>query len=268
MSDPNDKGNDRSTDTPGDDGKYVPRERLNEIIQENRTLSERLATLEGRLTEVSRQTQTQTRDTAPKVEEPTDYTRAQLNQAVTDGKISAARAEDIWQEQLDRRIERQIERGTVTAVTAVNRVQRMQADIEYYRTAKPDAFLENGNKDRKAVHDEYLHLTQTMGLPATQETELVALRTVFGPPKASVQERQHRESHRDVMGGDPPSDRDDATDERQANRAPKGLSRDERAYYEGCIGKGVYKDWNAVRDELKFANKGVRDRTAARHGGA
>jgi len=108
---------------------------LNEIIQENRTLSERLATLEGRLTEVSRQTQTQTRDTAPKVEEPTDYTRAQLNQAVTDGKISAARAEDIWQEQLDRRIERQIERGTVTAVTAVNRVQRMQADIEYYRTA-------------------------------------------------------------------------------------------------------------------------------------
>jgi len=67
-----------------------------------------------------------------------------------------------------------------------------------------------------------------MGLPATQETELVALRTVFGPPKASVQERQHA-IHRDVMGGDPPSDRDDATDERQANRAPKGLSRDERA---------------------------------------
>lgn len=268
MADPADKGDTSSSDTPGDDGKYVPRERLNEVIQENRTLGERLATLEGRLTEVSRQTQERTRDTATKADEPKDYSRAQLTQAVAAGTITQDRAEAIWQEQLDRRIERRIEQSTVTAVTAVNRVQRMQADIEYYRTAKPDAFLENGNKDRKAVHDEYLHLTQTMGLPASQETELVALRAVFGPPKAGIQERQHRDTHRDVMG-DQPDNRggDQGTDDAKPDRPPKGLSRDEKAYYENAMTRGVYKDWNAVREELKFAKSGVRQRTAARHGG-
>ena len=41
------------------------------------------------------------------------------------------------------------------------------------------------------------------------------------------------------------------------------LSRDEKRYYEDLISRGLYKDWKAVEEELKYANPALR----ARHAG-
>ena len=98
---------------------------------------------------------------------------------------------------------------------------------------------------------------------------MAALRAVFGPADKleSIRERERQpENHQEVMSGSGNRGGDQGTDEQNAERPPKGLSRRELSYYEGQITKGIYRDWNAVRVEMKHSNPGLRQRMGARLG--
>lgn len=262
MPDPNPNGNGSPSDTPGGQGSTVPLERLNEVIADRNNLRERLATLEGRLTELSsRQTQ-QPAALEPKPQ-PKEYTRAQLAQAVASGQITQERADQIYDEQTERRILRRVDERVAETAQTMTHAQRVDAELGKYKSFKPDAFIDNGNADRAKARSEFDYLV-SIGHPSSVETELAALRAAFGAPQAPVEKPRQFENHEEIMSGSGTRGGDQGTDEANAERPPKGLTADEKKYYGGLIEKGVYKDWNQVRGEMKHAKPGLRQRVAAR----
>lgn len=248
---------------PPADGSWVPRERLNEATAEVRTLSERLARLEGRLSALPSGGQP---PVAPRPELKKTYTRQELNAAVARGGLTREQADDVWAVQLESNIATKVDQTTAQAVAAVVRAQRLDSELGQYRTLVPDAFVDNGNAQRGRVRQEWEYLT-SLGHPDSPETELAALRAAFGPAAALSTARQKpdtRETHQETFasgdGGDSGADTPDP------GKPPKGLTRDEYAYYDDLRRKGIYRDWNAVREELKFANQGLRKRMGARFG--
>lgn len=268
MPDPINSGDGSAGGSPPADGKWVPKERLDEVLASNKTLGERLATLEGRLTERDRQSQTPPVTSAPPKEEKI-YTRAQLQAAVSAGQITQDKADEIYFDQVERRLIGKVETITSTAIGTLTKQTTLESELAAYRTAKPEAFLDNGNADRAKVKAEFDYLTSRLGHASTVETELAALRAAFGPAdklRAVNERHQDPQSHSEVMGGAGNRGGDQGTDEENAGRPPKGLSRDVRAYYENGISRGVYRDWNAVRKELKHAKPGLSQRVNARLG--
>lgn len=265
MPDPENKGEGSAGFVPPADGSWVPRERLNEKDAEIRTLSERLATLDGRMTELSR---SQTQERARQPEPVKTYSREQLRAAVAGGQITQDRMEDIWAEQTARQTTEAARTAAMEVVTATTGANRLDTEFLKYKAAKPDAFVENGNADRRKVKDEFDFLV-AHGSPATRETELAAMRAAFGPAEklGSMREREPtHESHQEIMSGSSNRGGDQGTDEDSPSRPPKGLTKDEHAYYADAIAKHVYADWNGVRKVMKHSNTGLRQRMGARLG--
>jgi hypothetical protein len=83
-------------------------------------------------------------------------------------------------------------------------------------------------------------------------TEVAALRAAFGDPEVirasrSTGRNGPGETFDEVGGGD----RGEGGG--QSDARPKGLTPRQEAHYSNLIGRGVYKDWNAVAAELKPA---------------
>lgn len=258
------EGQDSSTGTgqdfvPPKDGSWMPRERANEMVQ-NAVASATAASgrevseLRGRLDAL---TEAQTRASA----EPA-FSDAQLRAQVDAGQMTEAEASDIrLKSSLDA-----MEKRIVSNVTAnnedANRQRIVTDQVEAYK-AKIPAMMAPESAERARVVAEYNFLVNTLGHPATNATELAAMRAVFGPVEAlGVKADGTPEHHQETSGSG-------GGDESQGGKqpvdgAPAHLSPDEKRYYRDLIQKKIYPDWKAVEAELKYADKHLRKRMGAR----
>ena len=207
-------------------------------------LTERIGALNAQLEAV----------TAKKPEPVQEWSRSQLDQAVRDGKITEDTANAIWDKQAEQRTERLVDAKVMDLAARAETVRQ----IDEYTAIVPE-LLQEGSADRSKVRAKYEALIK-QGFPANKATELVAVQTVYGPievVKAARGRSRTEETHEDVGGGGSSAGADDA---------PKGLklTADEKRYYQSGIDKGIYKDWKAVEDELKFANQRLRQKHGAR----
>jgi len=194
----------------------------------------------------------------PPAPEPQVYTRAQLDAAVSRGSITEAEANAVWDKQQAEQTERLVEKRVEEKFQALNATSEVGARIGEYAALKPE-ILEEGNSARAKVKAQFDYLVRT-GLPATKATELAALGMIYGPIdalKAAASGRSNDETHEEVGGGGEPRGGSD-----KAAKKLK-LSGDEKRYYQNAIDKGIYKDWDAVEAELKFANQKLRARHSA-----
>ncbi len=204
---------------PPTDGSYIPRERLNAVLDDNKTLKTRIGELE-------------TAKNAPKV-----WTKSELDNAVLDG--------DMAQEQADAIVERQIEDRVTAKLTNTfaqsSKAERQAAEIASYEEALPD-LAQQGSDLYNRVMAEYKYLVEELGQDDNNGTIAAAVRSVAGPLSAinaTGKLKQVVESHQETGGGAG----------KKETRRDK-LTPRQRDHYDKMIRGGAYKDWDAVHEEL------------------
>lgn len=194
--------------------------------------------------------------------QPVTYTRAQLSTAVEKGTITEAEANQIFDNQTQLQTASAVENLVETTMAKTDQQKRTSAKIARYTAVKPEVAMENTDIKRK-VASKFAELVldghASVKGQGGRRTELLALELTLGnidTLEAANKGTQDRDTHQDV-GGSGSGDGDDALD-----GAPKDLTAKQKAFYGPKIGT-IYKDWDEVKDELKFENKGLTARMAA-----
>lgn len=190
-----------------------------------------------------------------------EFTRAELEDHVMNGKISEAERDRILDDQAARKIQRTVEETVTTTVQTQERLRDTLKTIDRYTGVVPD-LLKEGSAQRDRVRKEFEALLDMGDDPTSKVTELKALRSVYGPIddlEAGKSRAPNRETHQEGGSG---QGGDDSSRSGTKDGPPSGLSSREKAYYQDRIVKGIYPDWAAVTKELKHANPSVRARRA------
>lgn len=189
------------------------------------------------------------------------YTRAELTQAVEDGKINQATADAVWEKQ----IREAAAADAVATVRAEGAAEKVNAEITKFYERVP-ALKDRNSPEYAKVKAEFERLG-SLGFATTKtvdgwRTELAALQAVFPPAAADLGpgERGLTTSPESFGGGGPGGRRKPA--ERDTD-PPSDLTPRQRQHYERLVGPGMlYPDWKAVREELKHARPSARGRAA------
>lgn len=188
-----------------------------------------------------------------------DYTRAQLRDAVEQGQLTQDESDAIWERQTETKLENRLSSRLEERLKSERQGSWIQSEIDRYKTAIPD-LMTPGSEDRTAIEREVGFQQQLMGQEkVTLQTELAALRARYGPSENLQQGRKPPpESHEEGGSGA------EEEDTKRTDGIPKGLTKREREYYQDKINKGLYKGWDDVEKEFKYADQGLRKRVQAR----
>ena len=219
---------DKTTFVPPTDGSYIPRERLNVVLDDNKDLKNRIRELESA-------------KTAPKV-----YSSEELENAVLDGNMS--------REQVDAIKERQIKDSVIAEVkdvlTASSRAEKQNTQLRDYETALPDLAHE-GSDLYNSVVAEYRYLVHELGQDDNDGTMVAAIRSVAGPLsaiRAASKLAKKVEPHKETGGGS--GGGSGKEDTRWDQLTPR-----QKDYYDQRIKDGLYADRDAACKELDNYNK-------------
>jgi hypothetical protein len=239
------------------DGSWIPRDRLNEAVGKVKGELETSQAENIRLAEQIRimgeaPTQQPAQQKAEKV-----YSLAELRTAVENSTISQPTADQIWEGQQRSEMNATIQSAMKDFSVETTANQTVQSQIKDYVDLLPD-MNKTDTKDRGKLQAAYNHLTGVLGLPKENSLEdrkiqLLAMNEAFGPIEAvrnakSSLTNENRESHQEQLGN---QGGDGGSDE----KIPKGLTDGQKRHYSRQIENGLYKDWDAVTEELKFAKK-------------
>ncbi len=195
--------------------------------------------------------------TPQKGEDEKELTSAELRQAVTEGKLSDAEADDIKDRQRERRADQQIKK-TVEDTIAVRDVFNKVADeVGRYLVAVPD-LEDRESPSYQRLRGEFSKLV-ALGYDAKDKrTELLAAKMAFGDIERleSVSGPEDRETHQDVGGSGSGQDKPDVKD-----GWPKDTNAGQKRYYEDLISKGMKTKKQAV-EELEYHSKKIAQRQA------
>ncbi len=233
---------------PGD-GSMVPRERLNEVIDER----DRLASENVRLSQEQANAGAGGSEHAAPNQPPQRYTRAQLTQFVEDGRITDDQKEDIWATQQQQITAEAATNAAAAVVNTASRQSAVEGEIQRYIAAVP-AMSKAGSEQHQRLQNEYNFLLSVGDKKEDVATTLKAMRTAFGPinaVEAAAPRSRDAESHQEINsgggdGGDAPG--------ADGGSAPKGMPRDQVDHYDRMIKQGVYQNWGQINEERKFAN--------------
>lgn len=228
---------------PPKDGTWVPKSRMDESVNTHKdraTLAEAEAKTEreARIRLEERLTVGETK----KVEN-VGVTRVQLNQEVTDGRITQVQADDMLMAQEKKSWLAEAEQKFTQQRDEDQRSRQIDEGIAAYTRACPEV-QQQGSDERKKVTLEYNELVR-MGQPPTFSTELLALRAVFGPADKLTELRSKRAAHSETGTGG-------GADGAPASRSLSGVAARQKAYYDERVKRGIITREDADKD-LKFA---------------
>lgn len=237
---------------PGDEESVPKKQFIAALASAERKRETQTAALEAQIAELRAKVEAK-----PPADQPKRFTRAELRAAVE--------ASQITQEQADAEMDRQIREDAKAearaqahdVVSKAQQKERVSTEINRYLAVAPEIGKGSDDEARERVAEEYRYL-RSLGDAASPETELKAIRAVLGPIDRLEKARSGRashESHRETGGGG-------GRQEKPGKDFKSNLDERTRAHYERGIQSGLYKDWDAVREELKYARP--RQRMSAR----
>jgi len=243
--------------SPGGE-QMIPKSRFDEVIAEKNSLKEQVQRLSNQsgpslgvaaANGVSPQKQSQQNEKV--------YTRQELENAAAQGIINDDQIDVILDSQRDRKAELAAHKAVETS----KRAERIDAELLRYKAVKPEAW-EEGTSQRESVKRKYNQLLADGRDPTDPLLELDAIRSTFGDidalETAASSGNRGLGSHEETGG-----DGDYSPSGPDNDGLPKMSSR-EKAFYKSQIDKGVYSDWKAVAEELKYRNTSLSKRAAAR----
>lgn len=177
-------------------------------------------------------------------------TRAELRKMVEGGDLTQDQADAIYDKQVRDEVKREAASVAGRVLSEHGVAQRIESQLSAYKTLVPEVWDKTSEEYVKAMK-EYQELV-SLGQPATDATQLAALRNVYGDVEtlraSKTARRGSTETHSETGGHRPGGDGGGNKD-----GALKDLSPRQRQHYEGLISRGVYPDWKAVAEELKHA---------------
>jgi len=192
------------------------------------------------------------------------YTWDQLSAAAQEGRITDGVAQQIWSDQNRRLTVKEAIEAVADDQAEKATTTRVDVEIGRYRDLVPQ-IMDQSSEQRQRVAREFHRLVREEGESSKDmRTELLALRNCFGMIDTLAKAvKPKKEGHQDVSHDDGGSD-DDDKEKDPGGTAPSSLSAEEKRYYDNAIGRGIYRDWGAVKEELKFSNARVRRKNGAR----
>lgn len=204
---------------------------------------EELAELRGMLTATKQ---------APVKEEPRDLTRDELRAMVDRGDITEDQMFERYMAQERRKILTEANANLEAKLASKQGERAIREEIDKY-DAKIEGLRVPGHANRAKAEAEYKRLIRA-GFPDNVQTEITALRGVFGPADQPVAERRRlADTHQE--GGATASG-----DAGERAEGGKGLDPRFRAHYQKGIDSGRYKGWDdpALKAELKHMRSAKR----------
>jgi len=184
---------------------------------------------------------------------PQALTHERVQSAVDEGQIGTIHGADLMAEQRVAASETAIEARIMDRIETRERETRIKSDLDSYYELRKD--LNNANSaDFKAASREYEHLTDKLGQPKTEATQVAAMRTVFGSiEQLRAAQPRPREGFSEVGGGGrPPEDSN-------TPKMPPELAANEmlRTHYLRQIDSGTYTGLDDPRllSELTYVDK-------------
>jgi len=235
-----DKGTVPAKFVPPKDGSWIPRERLDEAVGKHRS---RADAAEARLAALEAERAQEREEQKPQI------TRAQLAEAVSKGQLTEEQAEARWEQQLEARVTKKVEKTVVAQNAQQQQLSKVDAVLKQYRDAIPDIAVE-GSAARAKVTAEFNHLVDVLGEPNSPVTEAKACRMAFGAPERIKELTRERQNGNPESGGGGGGGNDPA---------PKKFefSASQKVHYQSMIDAGHYTGWNdpVLVKEREFAAK-------------
>lgn len=219
------------------DGSYVPRDRLNEVLQQVRDQN---ATIEALRVAVGR-------DNNSNKSSPPQPNRAQLLAAVERGELSQDEADTLWGRQLRSEI---LAEARETAQREAVESSTANA-IEEYKMKNPGLGDPSSPQYQRVVAE--VNTLVRAGLPDNKATLLAALRGVIGAQaQQPTGERVRAEPHRDQTGGSGQGSDGGGSDSKTEEPDWFGkLSVRRKDYYRQKLSVGVYRGFDQIKDEIE-----------------
>ena len=186
-----------------------------------------------------------------KTEPVREFTRAELQAQVDDGRMTPDESDRILDGQTERRIEEKVSHRIESAAQTKTHATAMQTEIGRYTSARPDIMVD-GTEDRSLVAAELTRQIVELGRPDNVETELTALMAVFGPSnRLQTGREKERQTHQETGS--------DGGGEGKKETSPKLPDRVKK-HYEKMIGMGMYSGWDdeRLKEEIDPAGHGAR----------
>ena len=175
----------------------------------------------------------------------TTFTRVQLDGAVADGRVTQDEADAIYKAQLKREITEEVT-AKVAETTTVNAVG---LGIQQYKDALPN--LEVRGSDEFAKVAQEFNWMRSNGQPDNLNTELAAMRSVFGPAEKLKADKGTRvlDTHQETGGG-AQGDSGETKDS-----WPKDMTPETKRFYDDQIRSGAVVDMAAAKEEWNYKPK-------------
>lgn len=186
------------------------------------------------------------------------YTRAQLREAVHQGTIDEDQMDEIWSRQVLEQAREEARKEAQQNVSSTSTKAKLETTLRAYAEAV-EGLNDPGSDNRRAVEEAYEDLVSLQGEPTTtlakQQLEAAACRAAFGP-LAKLEGRVNRLKRKPNSFSE-----EGSTEHSGASGSPvKGVPKHLVSYYQPLIDRGMYKDWDAVKAELKYASPQVKQR--------
>ena len=186
------------------------------------------------------------------------YTRAELDGYINEGRLSQEDADTI----IDKQLTTQITNNVTNNMVEQEKQTSLNKLIEKYVAHDPDVAI-TGTDARNRIETEVMAQFRISGdKDMSLKHEALALRAIYGDDKnlgkVDLTPRD-RDTHMDSIVSTTPGNAG-ATSEPSLG----GLSGEEKSYYQDLINKGTYSGWDAVANEMKYANKALRTRAGVR----
>lgn len=231
--------------------KYIPKERFDQVYARAKDAEtkiqlerEQRARLEGELEAMKRAPAQPTAPTPPR------YSAAQLQQMIDEGKATVGQVLAYQEEALRKELETKLDEKVQATLSAKAKTSTLQHEMDRYKQVVPEVTQE-GTPERQKVVQEFSYLVE-MGYDAKDpRTELMAVRAALG----SVETIQAKRNAKAI-----PTGRETMQDIQSNSGKPVGepdvlkkMTAAQRQHYQRMIDRNVYKGWEEVREELKFA---------------
>ena len=228
-----------------DEGKErkVPLKVLNAVRRENQDLKTKLARLEGKVDGISA-LQRDTPAPVTKKEAPREYTRVQLDAAVTAGTITEATRDEILQQQSDARQQTKLNEVEDRIKREARAEAKIDAQLQTYVENYPDLTVPDSEL-RARVQEHFDELVRDFGEdPKSAATQLKAVKMSIPSISSKAGRKKQPEAHEETGGAD-----NDADSPSKGKAWSKGLSKRMVEYYDSKVSKGIYKGY-AAKDFL------------------
>lgn len=226
---------------PPKDGSWLPKVRVDEMVGISKDAAKKA---EDALTIERQRTAELQSKLDSKPTETKTYTRGDLAQLVENETLTQVQADTVWDNQLETKFEKRLDQRLNESINASDINTKVNNDLNQYRAVIPD--LDRPSENRTKVEDAYRYLL-SIGQPNDVSTELAAVSNVFGPLEKLKQSKATLEmqTHQETGGG--------KSEPGKGKSFEDTLTARQKAHYEKGIDMGLYKNWDEVKEEMKYS---------------